>query len=311
MRRSAFTLLELVFVIVIMGILAKFGVEFLAQAYKSFISSSINNRLQSQSAAAVETIAARLQYRIKDSVIARIKDGNPTDFKALESSDYGDTATILEWVGSDIESFRGNTPNDGGDFLPHWSGIIDLKDPNTNATNLVSPGTDTGKLDTLIGTLSDGGSNIDDAALYFVGSDSDIITGYGWDGVAITDHNTSVMHPIKSNGTNQFAPVSGLDGSNSTFTGANVYEYYQLAWTAYAVVHTPDDGNLTLYYDYQPWNGDTYLVKADGTQTKNAVIMENVDTFRFKAVGSIIKVQVCVNSDLVEDYSLCKEKTIF
>jgi len=115
------------------------------------------------------------------------------------------------------------------------------------------------------------------------------------------------MHPIKSNGTSQFAPISGLDGSNSTFAGANVYEYYQLAWTAYAVVHTPDDGNLTLYYDYQPWQGEMY------TSGKSAVIMENVDTFRFKAVGSIVKIQVCVNSDLVKDeeYSLCKEKTIF
>lgn len=302
MRRHAFTLLELIFVIVIMGILAKFGVEFLAQAYKSFISSSVNNALQAQSAAAVETIGSRLQYRIKDSVIAR---KTATDFEALAYSPYGETATILEWVGTDIEGFRGNIPNAGGDFLPHWSGIIDLKDPNTNATNLVSPGTDTGVLNTLIGTLSDGGSGINDAALYFVGSDSDIKTGYGWDGVALTDHNTSVMHPIRSNGTAQFVPVSGADGTDSTFVGTNVYEYYQLAWTAYAVVHTPDDGNLTLYYDYQPWQGEMY------TSGKSAVIMENVDTFRFKAVGSIIKIQVCVNSDLVEDYSLCKEKTIF
>jgi prepilin-type N-terminal cleavage/methylation domain-containing protein len=305
MRRHAFTLLELVFVIVIMGILAKYGVELLSQAYKSFIFSSVNNRLQSQTAAAVETIGSRLQYRIKDSVIAR---KTATDFEALAYSPYEENATILEWVGTDIEGFRGNTPNAGGDFLPHWSGIIDLKDPDTNATNLVSPGTDTGELNTLIGVLSHGsGTTINDAALYFVGSDSDIKTGYGWDGVALTDHNTSVMHPIRSNGSTQFVPVNGADGTNSTFADTNVYEYYQLAWTAYAVVHTPDDGNLTLYYDYQPWQGEMY------TSGKSAVIMENVDTFRFKAVGSIVKIQVCVNSDLVKDeeYSLCKEKTIF
>jgi len=118
MRRHAFTLLELIFVIVIMGILAKYGVELLSQAYKSFIFSSINNRLQSQTAAAVETIGSRLQYRIKDSVIAR---KSATDFEALAYSPYEETATILEWVGTDIEGFRGNTPNAGGDFLPHWS----------------------------------------------------------------------------------------------------------------------------------------------------------------------------------------------
>ncbi len=297
MRKSAFTLLELIFVIVIIGILSKFGIELLFQAYKNFIFSNVNNALQSNSAAAVETIASRLQYRIKDSVIARINSGNQNDFQSLASSSYGDTATILEWVGSDIDSFR-------GDSLPMWSGIIDLN--LSTATTLVSPGTDTGALNTLIGVLSDNNSDINDTALYFIGSDSDI-NSYGWNGVALTDHTTSVMHPIRSNGTvNQFVPIDGAAGADSTFAGTNVYEYYQLAWSAYAVVHTPADGNLTLYYDYQPWQGDGYA-NANG----KVVLMENVDTFRFRAVGSIVKIQVCVKTDLIGDYSLCKEKTIF
>jgi len=296
MRRAAFTLLELIFVIVIMGILAKFGIELLSQAYKSFIFSSVNNRLQSQSTAAVETIASRLQYRIKDSIIAK---KSAADYKALASSDYGDTATILEWVATDIDSFRGNTA-----ILPHWSGIIDLRDPNSNENTLVSPGTDTTELDTLINTLSNGNSGIDNAAIYFVGSDSDIYTGYGWGG-AITTQDVA-MHPIRSNGVvNQFVPTNGATGADNNFTGTDVYEYYQLAWTAHAVVHTPNDGNLTLYYDYQPWEGESY------TDGKKAIIMQDVDTFRFRAAGSIVKIQVCVRTDLMEDYSLCKEKTVF
>lgn len=297
MRKSAFTLLELIFVIVIIGILSKYGIELLSQAYKSFIFSSVNNALQSNSAAAVESIASRLQYRIKDSVIARQLDNT---FEAL-ASNTDHTAPILEWVGGDIDGFRGNTA-----VLPHWSGIIDLRDPITGATTLVSPGTDTGALNTLIGVLSDGGSTIDDAALYFIGSNSDI-NNYGWSGVALADHNTSVMHPINdvAGQPNQFASGIGVD-----FTGADIYEYYQLAWTAYAVGisnynATTKTGTLMLYYDYQPWKGESYL------NGKSATIMENVSTFQFMAVGSIVKIQVCVNSDLMEDYSLCKEKTIF
>lgn len=295
MRKSAFTLLELIFVIVVIGILSKFGVELLAQAYKSFIFSSINNSLQANSAMAVETIASRLQYRIKDSIIARQTNGN---FEAL-ASNTDLTAPILEWVGSDIDGFRGNAGT-----APLWSGIIDLD--LSGSTALVSPATDTGALNTLIGTLSNGGSGINDAALYFVGSDSDI-NNYGWNGVALTDHNTSVMHPINSivGQPTQFAPATG------TFVGANVYEYYQLAWTAYAVGITDynastNTGTLTLWYDYQPWNGQNYA-----THGKPVKLMDGVSTFQFKAVGSIVKIQVCVNSDVVEDYSLCKEKTIF
>ncbi|MDD5400775.1 MAG: prepilin-type N-terminal cleavage/methylation domain-containing protein [Sulfurimonas sp.] len=297
MRRYAFTLLELIFVIVIMGILAKFGVELLSQAYRSFIFSSVNNALQSNSAAAVETIASRLQYRIKDSVIARETDFT---FSALAGYTAG-TAPILEWVGGDIDGLRGNSST-----LPHWSGIIDL-DPSS-ATTLVSPGTDTGALNTLIGALSSGGSGINDAALYFIGSDSDI-NNYGWNGTALTDHNTSVMHPINAD-ANLSRFVSGIGGVN--FTGANIYEYYQLAWSAYAVGISDYNaatktGTLMLYYDYQPWKGERY----DANTTKSVKIMDHVSTFRFKAVGAIVKIQVCVNSDLVEDYSLCKEKTIF
>ena len=142
MRKSAFTLLELIFVIVVIGILSKFGVELLAQAYKSFIFSSINNSLQANSAMAVETIASRLQYRIKDSIIARQTNGN---FEAL-ASNTDLTAPILEWVGSDIDGFRGNAGT-----APLWSGIIDLDLSGSAA--LVSPATDTGALNTLIGTL--------------------------------------------------------------------------------------------------------------------------------------------------------------
>jgi len=294
--KKAFTMIELIFVIVIMGILAKFGVEFLAQAYNNFIFSNVNHTLQAQSAATVESIASRLQYRIKDSIIAR-QPG--VDFQALSGSTLDDNATVLEWVASDIDGYRGNR-------LPMWSGIIDLAD--SNAARLSSPETNTNALNTLIGILSHGsGTGINNAALYFIGSDSNVRTGYGWNG-AITNQS-SVMHPIRrsivAGEENLFIPVRGDNGVDNSFAGVDVFEYYQLAWTAYAVEHNTTSGNLTLYFDYQPWQGESY------TDGKSFLLMQNVDTFRFKAVGSVVKIQVCVNTDLVEDYSLCKEKTIF
>lgn len=305
-NRYAFTMIELIFVIVIMGILAKFGVEFLAQAYNNFILSKTNNALQYKSAFAVEAIASRLQYRIKDSVIAR--EASSTSYQALSSSTYGDAARVLEWVASDIDGFRG-TPMprdispDAALSLPLWSGIIDL---NASSPSLLkSPETNTTELSQQIEELShESGTTIDDAAIYFVGSDSDI-DGYGWDANPITTQN-SAMHPIKAGGVDGF-----ISGNNVDFSGVSVYEYYQLSWTAYAVVHS-EDGDLTLHFDYQPWHGESF------NSAKKALIMQNVTTFRFKAIGSTIKIQVCVKSDVVDGrkdeeggYSLCKEKTIF
>ncbi len=289
--RSAFSMIELIFVIVIMGIIGKFGTEFLAQAYNSFIFSKINNTLQSNSATTVEFIASRLQHRIKDSVIVR--EGKVSTFDALSSSDDTKNYTVLEWIQTDSDGYRGLTK-------PYWSGIIDLDKSNLNT--LFSPNTDTTEIDELIYILSDKDSKISNAALYFIGSNNDI-DGYGWNGIALTEQNSSVMHPIKSTSTiEEFTSSNGDD-----FSRVDVYEYYKLSWTANALV--VEDDTLYFYYDYQPWNGEKFY--DSNKEIKKSVLMENVSTFRAIAIGSIIKIQICVKSDLVEEYSLCKEKTIF
>jgi len=305
-KRAAFTMLELVFVIAVMGIIGKFGVEFLAQAYKSFIYSSVNQALHSNSTLAVQQISSRLQNRLRDSVIART--GAVVSYTSLSSVSSATTYTVLEWVAVDEEGFRGLDE-------PHWSGIIDVNDPTASINLLVSPATNTTKANQLILNLSNSNSDINDSSLYFVGSNNDI-DGYGWDGNAIIDQN-QVMHPIEKTGNeNQFAPQVG------NFSGVTIYEYYKLAWTANAIVLENYNtgkyaglnmGDLLFYYDYQPWAGEKFY----DAGVKKAILMENVSTFAFTAIGSVIKIQVCVKSEIIDGrndnggYSLCKEKTIF
>ena len=299
--RNAFTMLELIFVIVVMGIIGKFGVEFLAKAYENYILSTTNNQLQAKSASAVEFIATRLQHRIKDSVIVRTVVGGAV--VPLASAVAGTQYRVLEWVQADIDGFRGHT-------TPLWSGILDLDAGILLGNNtLVSPGTNTVALNDYINALSNGNSGIGDAALYFIGSNSDV-NGYGWGG-ALTNQS-GAMHPIQDTATaDQF--TSSIAGQ--TFAGVDVYEYYQLSWTANAIIipdynNTENRGTLQFCTDYQPWNGDTLA--------NNAVcrpLADDISTFQAMAIGSIIKIQVCANSELLKDengeYSLCKEKTIY
>lgn len=308
MKRKAFTMLELIFVIIIMGIIGKFGVDFLAQSYQSYISSSINNRLQSNSATAVEFVSSRLQYRIKPSTIAREANASYT----LLSEYYNTTANILEWIGTDVEGFR-------GDALPHWSGVIDLNTTVTSLNNLRSPSTNTGNLNTMINILSNGAAGVNDAAIYFVNPDA-IITAddWGWDANA-SRFNTQAnvqIHPVKSTATvTDFVPVTWSTGAsaNNNLSGVEASEYYQLAWSAYAVGINnwnpgTGTGTLTMWYNYQPWKGERYDLNGS-----SMVIMEDVSSFRFIASDSVVKIQVCVKSDLLanEEYSICKEKTIY
>lgn len=308
--RFAFTIIELIFVIVIMGILGRFGVEFLTQAYSSFIFSQVNSTLHAQSTVALETIAARLQFRIKDSIIARTAPG--AAFQGLAGSNLGVTATVLEWIGSDIDGLR-------GDVGALYGGIIDIDQSNAGA--LTSPMTNAVALNALITELSPGPTAIGDSALFFTGSGSNVLTDYGWDGAAIINQGAAMhpvntaLHPTIVNAVN-FLPIRGDNSAANNFNGVTVHEYYQFAWTAYAVqladFEGDGDNDLILWYDYQPWRGETSNI--NGTPT---LLMENVETFRFKADGSVVKLQICVHSDIIDGdrdgggYAICKEKTIF
>ncbi len=294
-NKNAFTMIELVFVIVVMGIIGKFGTEFLAQAYRSFISTKIQNKYQNQSATAIEFIAKRLQYRIKSSVVVR-NVATFSDYELLEgftSSGYD----VLEWIAYDAEGFRNGA----------WSGIYSK---SASGAQLDSPESNKTQINELILFLSDTNASISDAAIFFIGSDSSK-DSWGWDGVAFTDFSNS-MKPIKA-GTalTQFASnVTGVDFLNIDVKN-NIYNSYQLSWTANAIVFDNATQELWFYYDYQPWKGEKYT---DAT-TKKFRIMEEVSDFKKKQRKGVMTIKVCsINTKLKDlpeqEFLTCKEKTI-
>lgn len=297
MKCKAFTMIELVFVIVIMGIIGKFGVEFLAQSYKTFIQAKISSELHTNSTSALQFIAKRLEFRIVPSTIKRSPLLPLPGFQgAAEIPLVDDTSyNILEWISYDIDGYRGTN-------APLWSGIVDLDPSETNSTNIFSPGTDTDNLDDLIKTLSNNGSSIADAAIMF-SSDNYDPYNFGWDGGDVLTDQNKAIHPINS----AAATDSFATGIGANFSGMKVSNRYMLAWTAYALVH--EDNNLTLHYDYQPWQGESY---DDG---KSQLLMQNVSTFRIKTnpSGGLFSIMVCAKNDLIvgEEHSICKEKVIF
>ncbi len=277
--RKGFTLLELIFVIVIFGILSKFGADILYKIYENYVYSNTFNRLENQSEAAVKQIANRLQYRIKDSTIAR---NNLTAGIEPIGSNTGDE-TVLEWIGIDIDGWKGTTST-----APQWSGFVDLMD--SNASTLSSPGT----------LITD-----TDLGIFFIGSNVDLnSSAFGWDGTDLSGLATQAgiaMHPV------DFTTTSITSANGGDFTNVDVYEYYQLSRSAFAVGLVGTD--LNFYYDYKPWLGET--AAANATQV---LIMENVTSFKFTSMGDIMIVQVCVGDDNVTgvgEYSICKEKVVF
>lgn len=320
--RRAFTMLELIFVIVVMGILGKYGADIFRNTYDAYLLSSVQNQLQGESELALQQVSNRLQYRLKDSVITRQPGGAPV---SLSNHDGSTGYTVMEWVGYDIDGWQGVWDAGLGVNIPTWSGIIDL-DANDvvlplgdidNTDLILTPGTDTGDINTVISAL--GGSTLNNAAIFFVGANTDI-GRYGWNrlnsgSTAIVDQNGSTAHPIKADAGGNLAAFNS--DTTDDFTDVDVYEQYKLAWSAYALRLIADGKtdpagnnagtfNLFLYSDYQPWEGETYL------QGTPRLLLENVTHATWVAAGDIVRFQVCVaNRKIVGDYSICKEKAIF
>lgn len=303
-KRPAFTLLELVMVIVVFGIVASIGADIISSMYKNYLRTRTINRLQAQTEITLEQIAKRLQYRVKESVIVRQQNGM---LLPLSSDDVNETHTILEWIGYSNESLRGTT-------MPLWTGLVDL-DPSVKPT-LVSPGSDFTAAGTLMNALTNGDVDLTagkEAALIFKRPSNPAEFGWG------LNANTDGINALKvTQGTNQ----EELTITSATIPN-EIYEHYYLAHTAYALVPVygaalnPNDFNLTLWYNYQPWHKDNQQPWHNQFYTagSEAVMAQNVRLFRFRQDANLIRLKLCLhdnNQTGVGDFIVtCKEKVVF
>jgi prepilin-type N-terminal cleavage/methylation domain-containing protein len=320
--RSAFTMLELLFVIVVMGIIGVIGAEIFRNTYDAYTSSTVNSRMHVETELALQQLANRLQYRFKDSIIARSDQTTNGYFDGLSYFDPDKNATIIEWVGYDSDGWHGDWNITLNTNTPTWSGFIDLDAPADlnndgypdNPAILFTPGTNTARISQIISNLSPRGADINQSAIFFVGANTDPKLSYDWNSSMPHMFQFTAAHRIRS------TPVNGgrfLADANETFQGIDVYEQYKLAWTAYGIKLDDNDTDgktdeLMFFYDYRPWeNNETYY------NGRASLLIDNVTTFKMQAIGDILKIQICVDNNASgtiptsQYYSLCKEKVVF
>ncbi len=289
-------MVEMIFVIVVLGIVAAIGSGIIAKIYESYIYSRSINNLQTKTELALTQIAKFLSFRIKNSTIAR-KAPNDTNITSLSMADG--SYKILEWIGYNNEGFEGN------DSGPGWSGFIDLSSPQTNKTQVKTPGSHLLFAKNIINALSYGDVNLSDpnssVALIFKGLPNQFdIEQYGWNDWNGTKNHNYIFR-VKNIGNDVLKFVEN--------NASTIYEQYQLSWTAYAIVPEGNitDRNLTLYYNYRPWMGEKY------SNGNKSTLMEHVSTFKFRQIGSTIRLKLCIFNPIGNDFNItfCKEKVVF
>jgi len=212
--RSALTMVELVFVIVILGIVSSIAADIIAQTYQSYIMQRAQYRSTTKTELALTQIANRLRYAIPTTVGFRATTADAFHF-ITENNSGNDK--VLQWVGYDGDSFEAHETTTNRN--PGWSGFCDV-DAYTGNTNFPTPGSN---IDFAADIIENLGGDIDDAKIIFPDN-----TAYGISGGA--DESITLDNAIPS--------------------GSRIYERYKLAWTSYAL--SVEDGDLYLYYNFMP-----------------------------------------------------------
>jgi len=323
--KRAFTLLELVVVIVVLGIIAMMSFNAIMNIYSNYFQTRTVNELETQTEIALEQISKRLEHRIKPSVIARKTDGA---FLALNDNRVNLDAKyeILEFIPYAYEIFNDVISLDANDHVieqggkaGRYSGYADLA-KSSPATGLISPGSNftTGVVETIKDlTCKDDASGCVD----FKDKDGGVVAIF-------SDVYYNVQSSFGySNGT---VPVSldiakvglkggqsGLNGNTleiSGFANKQISEQYHLAYTANAIVPEqsadPKDAangvfDLNLYYDYRPWMGEKY--KPNG---EKATLAKNVTRFVFTEKNGVIVLKLCMRAKNSE-ITICKSKAVY
>ncbi len=322
--KKAFTLLELVVVIVVLGIIAMMSFNAIMNIYSNYFQTRTVNELETQTEIALEQISKRLEHRIKPSVIARKTDG---EFFALNDNRVNLDANyeILEFIPYAYEIFNDVISLDANDNVieqggkaGRYSGYADLA-KSSPATGLISPGSNftTGVVETIKDlTCKDDTRNskcVDfenkDGGVVAIFYDVyyDVQNSFGYKGIS----NLDIAKVGVKGGQ------SGLNGDTleiSGFANKQISEQYHLAYTANAIVpeqsaDPKDTANgvfdLNLYYDYRPWMGEKY--KQNG---EKATLAKNVTRFVFTEKNGVIVLKLCMRAKNSE-ITICKSKAVY
>jgi len=303
MRKGA-TLIELIFVLVIISFLAtatfKGMQAIMVRAYKA----KKITKLSLESQISVNQISNYLQNRVPYTVIGY--NANNGDFQYIGDIIGSDkNLSILEWFGTANEAFIDGNYSGFADMATLLSNKFSSQDTNGSALQT----TENYKFN------YSSSHNIYDnntTNLIFSGSfdratsdTNDYNSSFGWHG---NDSNDSFDFSMDSSGY-----INITDDTKPKF----IYEKYFIVDSAYAIARGADikqdatciknldikpkdiNNTLFLFSNYRPWNRKTFCADKSGTQEGNAsILMQNVDGFNFQEMDYTIRINLDINKTI-------------
>jgi len=283
--RRAFTFIELLFVIVIMGIVGGIALEAIRQYYEGIYRTQEYSKRVAEADHILEQLSKYFETAIMNSIVNLDKDSVPgaAAVTCNNAPEEGDTADYtVAFVAVDEDSLRGISGN-----RPGWS-------EDVTVAGLVLTATDSNytMADTVIGDLFPG-SGLTQSAIYdsnFSSTDGsskerednlNTCSRYNWDGAG----GLAGFHTI-----NNFTSTALTLDADLEHNATDPRRKY-LIRTGYAF-RVLDDGNFTMYSNFRPWRNESY------TAGSRNVLGRNVASFYVDYNGT----------DFQEDDNLSKSR---
>ncbi|WP_201352405.1 type II secretion system protein [Hydrogenimonas urashimensis] len=289
--RRAFTLIEIIMVIVITGILAIGTFKALNALFIRSVKARAVTELSLNTQAVLDQLSMLLYNRIPASVIGY----DPSDGSVQPLGSILSAKPVLEWLGTAEEALT----------FRKYSGFIDMNRSSYATRTLFSPDSDgfaLNRSEQLKFGHSEDIYGKDLIRLVFAGTfdEGDVAAGDPVNAFAWHGGRADGIFAIRMRQNGEIV----LSGSP-----AYIYEKYYLADSAYAVARAKEidknaaciknlptkvaDETLLLFYDYRPWKGESFCADPKGAQAgKVTVLAEDVSGFRAETVNRTIRLGI-------------------
>lgn len=132
---SAFTMIELILVIVILGIVGSLGSEILSVLYNNYYWTAKTQRLEAQANLAADAIAARLKHRIPQTTAALDKNNKYKSVNGAQDSDLIFYLKAYELERRDFTAWKDNSPYTEARVSGYINNLKDTSDKANNKYN--------------------------------------------------------------------------------------------------------------------------------------------------------------------------------
>lgn len=279
--KRAFSLIELILVIVILSIISGIGINLMLVLYKNYNTNKTISELNIKSELTLDYIDKLLAIRIPQSTIAR--NSNSMEFVSLSNIKPNKEYDMLEFVTYAKEAFNAG----------YYSGFADLNQSNARQ-GLKTPQSNLIKLKDNIKEINNKfNPNIFDLAVFF--------TTLPYNPQDIFNKNGSINLAIARIKDNETLELKNLRQDRL------ISEHYHIAHSAYGIRMEPSISNngkydLIFYYNYRPWSGENFK------NANRALLAKNVSAFNFRANQDIVELKLCLSNST--DNIVCKSKVV-